>query len=188
MGSIAIIITVAYGVVVILGSILAIGLWRSTNSRRRVDTHKLAERERSWLVAVFLALVALLFATIFFTPYGKTAGNGPVQVVRVTGQQFAWKIEPSTVKAGVKVEFDVTSIDVSHGFGVYTDKLKFLFQVQAAPPDPSKPAGTPGPVTKIFHTFKTPGTYKVLCLEFCGRDHHLMEAQFEVTPAQVSAS
>ena len=187
MGSLAIVITVAYGIVVILGSILAIGLWRSTNRRRKVDTHRLAERERSWLVAVFLALVALLFATIFFTPYGKTAGPGKVQVVRVTGQQFAWKIEPSTVKAGVRVEFAVYAIDVAHGFGVYTDKLEFLFQVQAAPPDPSKPAGTPGPVTKIFHTFKTPGTYKVLCLEFCGRDHHLMEAQFEVTATEASA-
>ena len=178
----------AYGVLVILGSILAIGLWRSTNSRRKVDTHKLAERERSWLVAVFLALVALLFATIFFTPYGKTAGSGPVQVVKVTGEQFAWRIEPSTIKAGVKVQFDVYSIDVAHGYGVYTDKLKFLFQVQAAPPNPSEPAGTPGPVTKIYHTFKTPGIYKVLCLEFCGRDHHLMEAQFEVTAAEGSAS
>ena len=188
MGTLAIVITVAYGVVVILGSILAVGLWRSTNRDRKVDTHELAERERSWLVAVLLALVALLFATIFFTPYSQSAGPGPVQVVRVTGQQFAWKIEPSTVKAGVKVEFDVVSVDVGHGFGVYTDKLKFLFQVQAAPPDPDKPAGTPGPVTKIFHTFETPGTYKVLCLEFCGRDHHLMEAQFEVTPAEGNAS
>ena len=89
MSTLAIVITVAYGVVIILGSILAIGLWRSTNRRRKVDTHQLAERERSWLVAVLLALVALLFAAIFFTPYGQSAGPGPVQVVRVTGQQFA---------------------------------------------------------------------------------------------------
>lgn len=178
MGSTAIIITVAYAVAVGLGAVLAVGLWRSTRHRRKVDTHVLAERERNWLVAVVVALVALLFATIFFTPYGDSAGGKPVQVVKVTGEQFAWKIEPSTVVAGKKVRFDVTSTDVNHGFGVYTSGLKYLFQVQAGPHE----------LTSVYHTFKTPGVYKVLCLEFCGRDHHLMEAQFEVTAAEGSAS
>lgn len=178
MGSTAIVITVAYAVVVVLGSILAIGLWRSTRRRREVDTHVLAERERNWLVAVAVALVSLLFATIFFTPYGDSAGGKPIQVVKVSGQQFAWKIEPSTIVAGKKVRFDVISVDVSHGFGVYTSGLKYLFQVQAVP----------NQVTSIYHTFDKPGTYKVLCLEFCGKDHHLMQAQFEVTPAPESTT
>ena len=177
MGSTAIIITVAYSVVVVLGAILAWGLYRSTIRRRAVDTHQLAERERNWLIAVSVALVSLLFATIFFTPYGDSANGKPVQIVKVTGQQFAWKITPSTVVAGKKVRFDVTSIDVNHGFGVYTSGLKYLFQVQAVPNQP----------TSVYHTFKTPGIYKVLCLEFCGKNHHLMEAQFEVTAAAGSA-
>jgi cytochrome c oxidase subunit 2 len=178
MGSTAIIITVAYSVVVVLGAILAWGLYRSTVHRRKVDTHKLAERERNWLVAVVVALVSLLFATIFFTPYGGSANGKPVQVVKVVGQQFAWKITPATVVAGKKVRFDVVSTDVNHGFGVYTSGLKFLFQV----------GSIPNQVTSIYHTFDTPGVYKVLCLEFCGKDHHLMEAQFEVTPAPGKAS
>jgi cytochrome c oxidase subunit 2 len=178
MGSTAIIITVAYAVVLVVGAVLAVGLWRSTIHRRKVDTHVLEGRERNWLVAVIVSLVALLFATIFFTPYGDSAGGKPVQVVKVTGQQFAWKIVPSTVVAGKKVRFDVTSTDVNHGFGVYTSDLKYLFQVQAGP----------GELTSVFRTFKTPGIYKVLCLEFCGTNHHLMEAQFEVTAAPGSAS
>lgn len=173
MGSIAIVITVAYAVALVVGAAIAIGLWRSTRRRRQVDTHVLAERERNWLVAVVVALVSLLFATIFFTPYGDSAGNKPIQVVKVTGLQFAWKIEPSTIEAGKKVRFDVVSTDVNHGFGVYTSGLKYLFQVQSVP----------NSVTSVYHTFNTPGTYKVLCLEFCGKDHHLMEAQFEVKAA-----
>lgn len=176
MGSTAIIISVAYSVVVVLGAILAWGLYRSTIRRRAVDTHKLAERERNWLIAVIVALVSLLFATIFFTPYGDSAGNKPVQVVKVTGLQFAWKIQPATVVAGKKVQFDVVSDDVSHGFGVYTKGYKYLFQVQAVPDS----------VTRVFHTFDEPGVYRILCLEFCGRDHHLMEAQIEVIAAEGS--
>lgn len=180
MGSTAIIITVAYAVALAIGAVLAVGLWRSTRHRRKVDTHALAERERNWLIAVVVALVSLLFATIFFTPYGESAGNKPIQVVKVTGLQFAWKIEPSTVEAGKKVRFDVVSTDVNHGFGVYDAKLKYLFQVQSVPDQ----------VTSVFHTFDKPGVYKVLCLEYCGKDHHLMEAQFEVKakPAAGSAS
>lgn len=178
MGSTAIVITVAYAVALVIGAVIAVGLWRSTRRRRQVDTHVLAERERNWLIAVVVALVSLLFATIFFTPYGDSAGNKPIQVVKVTGLQFAWKIEPSTVEAGKKVRFDVVATDVSHGFGVYTAKLKYLFQVQAVP----------NSVTSVYHTFDKPGVYKVLCLEFCGKDHHLMEAQFEVKAAEGSAS
>lgn len=176
MGSTAIVITIAYAIALVIGAVIAIGLWRSTRRRRHVDTHKLAERERNWLVAVAVALVSLLFATIFFTPYGDSAGNKPVQVVKVTGLQFAWKIEPATVVAGKKVQFDVISDDVSHGFGVYTKGYKYLFQVQAVPDS----------VTRVYHTFKEPGVYRILCLEFCGKDHHLMEAQIEVTAAEGS--
>lgn len=178
MGSTAIVITVAYAVALVLGAVLAVGLWRSTRHRRKVDTHALAERERAWLVAVLVALVALLFATIFYAPYGNSASGKTVQVVKVTGQQFAWSIVPSTVVAGKQVRFDVRSKDVSHGFGVYTAGLTFMFQVQA----------DPGQVTSIYHTFDSPGVYKVLCLEFCGVDHHLMEAQFVVTAPAGKAS
>ena len=176
MGSTAIVITIAYAVALVIGAVIAVGLWRSTRRRRNVDTHKLAERERNWLVAVAVALVSLLFATIFFTPYGDSADGKPVQVVKVTGLQFAWKIEPATVVAGERVQFDVISDDVAHGFGVYTKGYKYLFQVQVVP----------DAVTRVYHTFKEPGVYRVLCLEFCGVDHHLMEAQIEVIAAEGS--
>ena len=114
----------AYSVVVVLGAILAWGLYRST-------VH----------------------------PYGDSANGKPVQVVKVVGQQFAWKITPSTVVAGKKVRFDVVSTDVNHGFGVYTSGLTYLFQVQSVP----------NQTTSVFHTCAKPGSYKVLCLEFCGR-------------------
>ena len=40
---------------------------------------------------MFLALLALLLGTIFYVPYGESAGPN-AQFVRVTGVQFAWAI------------------------------------------------------------------------------------------------
>ena len=39
--------------------------------------------------------------------------------MNVSGGQFYWSISPRQVPAGTKVRFDVTSVDVNHGFGIY---------------------------------------------------------------------
>ena len=119
---------------------------------------------------VMLALLALLLGTIFYRPYGAHAGHHG-QVVRVTGVQFAWAVSPNEVRAGIPVEFLATSRDVSHGFGVYDAAGALQFQAQVGP----------DATQRIVHTFHRPGTYEVLCLEFCGVDHHKMRTTIEVT-------
>lgn len=169
MGTTALVITISYAVVVVIGVVLAIGLWSSTRSRRPLDAAKLAERERAWLLVVIALLVALLLATIWFTPYGQSSSGA--QVVNVVARQFTWQISPSTFEAGRKVEFRLTSSDVNHGFGIYDDRDRFVAQVQVVP----------GETSKLVHTFERPGRYTILCFEFCGVGHHLMQASFEVT-------
>ena len=117
------------------------------------------------------ALAALLLATIFFIPYGKTAPRD-AQVVRVTGVQFAWSLQPATIRAGKPVDFRLTSKDVNHGFGVYDAEDRLVFQVQVVP----------GKTQGYVHTFHRAGNYRILCLEFCGIGHHLMEGSLTVTP------
>lgn len=165
------IITLAYAVVVVLGSAVALVVAGSTRRRAATadDVAAYSHREGVWLIVVLALLFALLMSTIFFIPYGKTAGPG-AQVVRVTGVQFAWAVTPGTVRAGVPVEFLATSRDVNHGFGVYDANGVLQFQAQVIPDR----------TQKIVHTFSRPGTYEVLCLEFCGRDHHKMRTTFEV--------
>jgi cytochrome c oxidase subunit II len=173
MSDTAVIITVAYSITVVIGAAIAIGLWRSTRRRDlgSVDTARFARTETAWLFVMIVALVALLMGTIFYVPYGKTAGEGK-QVVRVIGVQFAWSISPASVKAGDPVEFLATTQDVSHGFGVYREGV-LQFQAQVIS----------GETQKIVHTFDKPGTYDVLCLEFCGAGHHKMVTTLEVTPS-----
>lgn len=74
------------------------------------------------------------------------------------------------VKAGQPVEFDVTSKDVNHGFGIYDANMKVVTQTQAMP----------GYTNKLYYTFTKQGKYKILCLEYCGVAHHYMMTDFEV--------
>jgi cytochrome c oxidase subunit II len=39
----------------------------------------------------------------------------------------------------------------------------------------------PGYHNTLDLTLSTPGTYHVLCFEFCGIGHHLMQSTFKVT-------
>jgi cytochrome c oxidase subunit 2 len=168
VGTTALVIAISYSVVVVVGGAIGVAIWWSTRRRGDVDAERLAHRERTWLVAVVLVLLA---ATIWSTPYFDTDAGAGGQVVNVKGQQFAWTISPARVRAGQEVEFRLTSADVNHGFGVYDDRDQLVAQVQVVP----------GKTQKLVHTFTRPGTYTVLCLEFCGVGHHVMETTFEVT-------
>jgi cytochrome c oxidase subunit 2 len=135
-----------------------------------VDTGRLAHGEKVWFGIAVAALGVLLLATIPFIPYGQGSATADEQRVEVTGAQFAWITDPNTIEAGRPVRFTVTATDVNHGFGVYNDAGTLLFQVQVVPDRD----------TVVRYTFKKPGTYQVLCLEFCGLNHHAMEGSFRV--------
>jgi cytochrome c oxidase subunit II len=171
VGRIATIIAVSYG---ILGGaavvLIGIAVWSSTLGRRReIDARKLGERERAWFAIVVVVLIGLLFATIFFTPYGRSAGKGSLEF-DVKAQQFAFVIPGKAIKAGVPVTFHLTSADVNHGFAVFNGQNEFLFQAQVMP----------GRTQDYVYTFKKPGSYRVVCFEYCGVGHDQMAGQFVV--------
>jgi hypothetical protein len=66
-----------------------------------------------------------------------------------------------TVAGGMPVEFRVTTLDVNHGFSLYAPDGHLVAQTQAMP----------GYMNRLRITFDQPGTYTVLCLEFCGMSH-----------------
>jgi len=171
MSHTAVVITVSYAIALAIGAAISIAIWRSTlRPDDNVDRERWSRRETTWLFVVLAALVALLIGTIFYVPYGKSAGPNK-QVVRVTGVQFAWAIDPPEVKADVPVEFQIGSDDVNHGFGVYDPHGTLLTQVQVIPDE----------TQKLVWTFHEVGTYKILCLEFCGAKHHEMVSELKVT-------
>jgi cytochrome c oxidase subunit 2 len=168
-----VLIAVAYGLVTLAALGLALALALSTSGRRRpVDEQQLAHRERAWLYVVIAILLALLFATIWFTPYGQGGTKEGDVVVNVDSRQFLWQVKPNTVPANRRIEFRLTSEDVNHGFGIYDSRDHFVAQAQVVP----------GKTQKLMHTFTRPGHYQILCLEFCGFGHAAMRGEFTVTP------
>lgn len=130
---------------------------------------------RRWLFgALLLIFVGGSYATLHRFPIPlQDAPLGIHQVVEVTGQQWSWLIQPATVKAGSPVEFRVTSKDVNHGFAIYAPDGRIVTQTQAMP----------GFTNKLVHTFEQPGTYKIMCLEYCGLGHAPMTSEIHVVAA-----
>jgi cytochrome c oxidase subunit 2 len=118
----------------------------------------------------FLCLLAIMgFASAislsrlpYHHDHAFAKGNG--KIVDVTGMQFAWQLSDENFVVGEPVQFRVTSKDVTHGFGLYDSNLHIIAQTQAMP----------GYTNSVYVTFKKPGTYKILCLEYCSTGHHLM--------------
>lgn len=178
MNPTALAITIAYAAVCLVALAFIIFVWRSTHSsgprvRDETDTARLAHGEKAWFAIAVACLGALLLATLPFIPYGDTASADGQQAVSVDGAQFAWTVNPSSIRAGVPARFTVTASDVNHGFAVYNDDNILLFQIQAVPDHPSN----------IVYTFKEPGRYQVVCIEFCGVKHHEMLSTIEVEPS-----
>ena len=169
---IAVLVSAVIGTLVIaLFAIVA----RSARSTGSADD--IAAAAARWRRTTFWGLVVLFVPAIAYsltkTPYGSEVTAASV-VVQAKGHQWAWEVAPDTVRAGQPVEIRVAAADVNHGFAVYDTNDRLITQTQAMP----------GYTNVIRHTFATPGTYRIRCLEYCGLGHHTMVTQLTVTAAQ----
>lgn len=159
---------------------------RSTRRERDIDYAASNRLRRLFFVSLSAVLGAFLVLTLARLPY-PAEGATPDRIVHVTGKQYAFALTdaplstveaweqsgaPSTVEvpAGSTVEFRVGTLDVNHGFTVYAPDGELIAQTQAMP----------GYVNRLRVRFDQPGTYTVLCLEFCGLGHHRMRGVVEV--------
>lgn len=67
---------------------------------------------------------------------------------------------PITIPAGSELTFYVTSKDIQHGFKIEDTNINMMI--------------IPGEVSKLTATFDEPGTYNIICHEYCGINHHTM--------------
>lgn len=173
---------IAVFVSAILGALLLIifaGIARSAGSTASADV--VASSAARWRMIVLWTLVLLFVPVIGYSltklPYPASASPANVVVVEATGQQWAWSVRPDTVPVGKAIEIRVTGADVNHGFGLYDPNNRLITQTQAMP----------GFTNVIRHTFAAPGTYRVLCLEYCGLGHHTMFSQIVAVTAAAAA-
>ena len=170
--------TIAVLVSVILGTLLLVvfaAVARSAESSASAEA--IANATARWRGIVLWTLVLLFVPVIAYSltkmPY-SSPGQPAAVIVDASAQQWAWIVRPDTVPAGQLVEIRVSAADVNHGFGVYDARNRLITQTQAMP----------GFTNVIRYTFTTPGTYRILCLEYCGLGHHTMFSQLVVTAAK----
>jgi len=148
--------------------------------------------EKIWLIAgvasllVFLAIIGAAAISEGIVPPSRVQTIDPTKVavtppfdhpgVRRTGDHSVdayivahiFSFSPSTIKvsAGTDVTFYATSPDVVHGFFISGTAVNMMV--------------VPGWVSSASHRFTSPGTYLLLCNEYCGSGHHFMYGTIEV--------
>lgn len=132
------------------------------------------ERLRRMLLATALVVcLPLTVISLTHLPYRQPADrSAAVTAVDVVGRQWNWELSQSTFQVGDRVDFHVTSKDVNHDFALYDPDMHVATQAQAMP----------GYVNTLRYQFQTPGTYTVMCLEYCGVAHHDMTTEIKVLP------
>lgn len=147
--------------------------FKSTSSSEYKGIQNKAQRIRSWF---FWGLVVVLTPVVGYSltqlPYPDfVSGKENAKVVTVIGYQWYWNISDPTAVVNEPVAYHVQSADVNHGFALYDPNLRIVAQTQAMP----------GYTNILYHTFSEAGTYKVLCLEYCGLLHHGMMSEIQVS-------
>jgi cytochrome c oxidase subunit II len=133
-----------------------------------------AYRLRTWLFALaVLVLIGVSYQTLTKLPYVSISQPSVAGMQRVdaVSEQWSWTLTPRAFVVGQTAEFHVTSKDVNHGFALYDPEMRIVAQTQAMP----------GYTNILRYTFTEPGTYQVMCLEYCGLGHHDMNTEINVT-------
>ncbi|WP_350333662.1 hypothetical protein [Coralliovum pocilloporae] len=158
-------------VALVLMAALALIFWRAVRAANGSPPDINPDRLRTRLIwALTIAGVIISVASLREWPHA-TASESEAFTVSVTGGQWWWEIDQEQVPLGQPINFDVTTEDVTHGMGIYNSDMRLLVQTQAIP----------GYTSTITYTFTEPGTYQILCLEYCGVAHHDMINSFTVS-------
>ena len=124
-----------------------------------------------WTLIVAGVLIAVI--TTLDLPYAATRGDAPgdAVVVDVDGRQWFWQVSDTEFSKGDTLVFNVSASDVTHGLGVYGPNMRMLGQTQAMP----------GYRNALELTLDKAGTYKLMCMEYCGLAHHVMISEITVS-------
>jgi|SRR5579864_2615872 len=101
----------------------------------------------------------------FDHPGVRRVGDHTVEVYMLA-HIFAFTPSTITIARGTQVTFYATSPDVVHGFFIAGTDVNMMV--------------VPGWVSSASHRFDSPGTYLLLCNEYCGAGHHFMYGTIEV--------
>ena len=105
----------------------------------------------------------------FATPGVVARADGGV-AVSVRAEFYVFRPEVIRVPAGKPITFRITSPDVLHGFQIVGTNVNLTV--------------APGYVSEATYTFSRAGEYLIVCNEYCGLAHHLMQGTLIVEAPQ----
>lgn len=174
------------GLITLVGTLIIFlvtkGLIGSTKVSEPVETvaPKIYGLRKAYFFLLALVIALSLFGSLRGLPYYSPKDGPSDYVVSVTGRTWSWEVTgmvngqdqtPVTeLQAGKLVEFVLSAEDVNHGFGIYNEAGQILTQTQAMPGYPSK----------LYYSFTEPGTYHIVCMEYCGSGHAVMNSTLQV--------
>ena len=144
-------------------------------------------------IVLSISLMVLFFIGVLFSTFGlgitlpdcitdsKSFAEGNLiqlddthyevhSVARMWNFDFAKGMTEIVLPVGASLKIYLTSADVVHGFYVDGTTVNMM--------------AVPGQITATDVTFDKPGTYRVLCHEYCGMNHHSMEGRIVVRPKE----
>ncbi len=152
-------------------------------ARHAKEVHQELERrlekaEKGWLIFSMIGLLIIAAITIPIAQpvvSNLLAPKDDNQKIYVNAYQFRFRLynqssELSSLSADKYIEFHVNTSDVTHGFGVYDEEGRLVFQMQVVPG-----------YDNVGRVKLNPGTYSIYCLEFCGLGHHAMKVESAFT-------
>ncbi|HEY6095215.1 MAG TPA: cytochrome C oxidase subunit II [Gallionellaceae bacterium] len=167
---------VAWIVSCVLIALLAIAFaYVLINSSRTGSNADVAAATGRWrgrlLWGVTLLCIPIVAYSLTRLPYAKEAmaSLGSIEV-QARGYQWYWELSRTELPVGKPIEFQVNAADVNHGFAIYDPNMRIVTQTQAMP----------GVTNVLRYTFREPGTYRILCLEYCGVGHHTMMTELHL--------
>jgi cytochrome c oxidase subunit 2 len=101
----------------------------------------------------------------FDHPGVRRVGEHAVEAY-IVARIFSFSPSTISIPVGTRVTFYVTSPDVVHGFFIADTAINMTV--------------VPGWVNSATHQFTKPGTYLLLCNEYCGSGHHFMSGTIVV--------
>ena len=132
--------------------------------------------EISWTIAPFILMVALGIISYLVLPKYYMASAGSVATIEAIGHQFYYEFRYPGLQQSVinemhlpvnkQVTIDITSSE--------TNIQKAVIHAFWAPEFRVKQDMIPGMIVPIHFTPTRPGTYRLICTEFCGIGHSNM--------------
>jgi len=155
--------TIAYTCYTI--SIMSLMAWFAYNITRQGDSYKAPTKlfyaYVSVLIVAGVSLHIITYNTIPWAPMDiNRADIKPDKVfdITVANHQFNLPAEKMIIKVGEKAMFNVTSSDLTYGFGLFRKDNSMLFQMQVVP----------GHLNDILWQFNKPGVYSIRSTEYSG--------------------